>query len=267
MYAKSRYKGPSARITKRSKVKHFFSIFVRIGLPVFLLTMIVVFLRADFMQIKKVAVAGNKDVRTEEVEKLALASLTGKYFFLIPKSNFLFFKKSALSQKILADLPRVENLEISKNLNGTLEINLQERKGDFLWCSASNTCYLMSNSGLVFAEATPEEIVGKLIFRGQIDENPLWQNFSTEKGMQNYLKAANILNSAKFQVLSITAGLPDKSIFETNVGTIFLNPEEEMSLAAENAILLINDVKSKNPTAHFQYIDARFGNKVFYKLK
>ena len=117
MYAKSRYKGPSARITKRSKVKHFFSIFVRIGLPVFLLTMIVVFLRADFMQIKKVAVAGNKDVRTEEVEKLALASLTGKYFFLIPKSNFLFFKKSALSQKILADLPRVENLEISKNLN------------------------------------------------------------------------------------------------------------------------------------------------------
>lgn len=235
-------------------------------MPVFLLIILVEFLRADFLQLKKVEVVGNKDIQTEEIEKLVLAQLTGKYFFIIPKSNLFLFKKDTLTQELLKDLPRIESLEISKGLNGMLKIILQERRGDFVWCSASEVCYLMSNNGLVFTEAKAAEMAGKIIFKGNLPENPLLQNFATEAGMANYLKAIEILQNAGFQVLEIGVELGDKVVFKTTIGNIILNPEEDLSVTVPNAVILINDIKTKNPSAQFNYIDARFGNKVFYKL-
>jgi hypothetical protein len=51
------------------------------------------------------------------------------------------------------------------------------------------------------------------------------------------------------------------------MGDIIFNPEGvDLSLVAQNTILLINEVKGKNPSAQFNYNDARFDNKFFYKL-
>lgn len=263
---KSRYKKASSRIARRNKTAKIFGLFLKISLPTIFLAGIIFLLRADFMQIKKVAVAGNKDVRAEEVEKLALASLQGKYFFLIPKSNFLLFRKGALVENIKTGFERVGEASASRNLAGVLSIHIKERQGEFVWCSATEVCYLMDKNGMIFTTALPAETWGKIIFRGNIDGNPIFAHFVQAEKMPNYLKAIETLQNANFQISEINAELGDKAVFKTDIGDIFLNPEEDMPEAALNAIILINDVKSKNPSARFQYIDARFGNKVFYKL-
>lgn len=225
-------------------------------------------LRADFLQIKEVKVEGNLLVSKEAVEKVARGELVGPYFFVIPKSNYLFVKKDKITAKLLNEFSRLETVEVNKKINGTLEIKLTERQGDFVWCQGGEgACYSMNQNGLAFVEIGREEINGKIIFKNSLEEAGLLKSFAGEGRMQNYLKAIKILGDAHFEIIEINLVLSDKVIFKTNVGEIFLNPEEDLSQTAENAVILINEVKTKTPSALFEYIDARFGNKVFYKLR
>jgi hypothetical protein len=197
---------------------------------------------------------------------VAQESRMGNYYLFIPKSNMLFFDENKLSSEILDKFKRVENLEISTNVDGSLSINLKERVGQYLWCSIESKCFLMSDDGLVFVEAGGEEMQGKLAFRGGITGNPLMQHFADGDKMKNYLGAVKVLNDASLTINFINQELKDKASFSTNIGDIILNPEENMSLSAKNAVLLIEETRVKNPSAVFNYIDARFGNKMFYKL-
>lgn len=264
---RSRYSKASSRITRRSKAHHLFSLLVRFGLPLFVLLGAIFLLRSNPFQIKEVSVSGNKEIKTEDIKSLAEASLAGSYFFVIPKTNLVFFDTDRLKEKIIKDLPRVGFIDVSKNLDGTLQIELQERLGEFVWCSTEEKGFLMSSSGLVFVEATTEEMENKIVFRGNITGDPLMQNFANESLMQSFLGAIKIFEEGGLKVSSVDFALPDKAIFYTDTGSVFLNPEEDLYLSVPNALVLVEEIKSKNVGAKFEYIDARFGNKVFYKLK
>src|SRR6185503_1896017 len=101
--------------------------------------------------------------------------------------------------------------------------------------------------------------VQKVMFKGVIEGDPILQNFTTAEGMQNFIKASEILQNAKVHIYSINIELPDKAVFSTNIGNIILNPEEDISISSANAALLISELRTKNPSIHFSYIDARFG--------
>jgi cell division septal protein FtsQ len=266
MYAKSRYTKPSARIKRRGQVKNFFRLIIKIAIPIFLVTILIIFLRADIVQINEIQVVGNQKITKTEIENLAHQMTQGSYLWLVPRSNILFFDEKALAQKIETAFPRIERVTVSKGLARDLEVSIIERQGDFGWCQTDNSCYLMSKNGLIFLEAKPEEIAGKLIFKGQVTGDPLWQNFASQKMLNDYLNTVTVLNGKQLQVSSIDVESADKSVFHTNLGDIFLNPEDDLALGVANALFLLEEVRTKNPTAKFNYIDARFGNKVFYKL-
>jgi hypothetical protein len=85
--------------------------------------------------------------------------------------------------------------------------------------------------------------------------------------MQNYSSFIESFKNAGFQITSINIESTDKATAKSNTGDIIFSPDEtDLSTVAKNIILLINDIKHKTPSAQFNYIDARFGNKIFYKL-
>jgi len=264
---KSRYKKASSRIKKRGKTRRLFSLISKIGLPVILIVGAVFILRADFLQIKSVEVSGNQDISKDAIERSARENLLGNRLLFIPKSNFFIFSSKSLEQKILENFPRTEMVEVSKNLDGVIQIKIIERQKDFIWCRGESDCFVMDKNGLVFAPAGSEEILGKIIFKGNIYGEPVYQNFALEDDMQNYLNTIETFQNAGLRVLTVMAESPNKAVVETDMGNIFLNPEEEMSLSIPNISLLIQEIRSQDPSALFDYIDARFGPKVFYKLK
>lgn len=146
---------------------------------------------------------------------------------------------------------------------------ITERKDDFLWCSENNECFNMTKDGLIFERA--ENINNKIIFGGILNGNPIMKNFATAQKMQNYIKLIKAFKNSGFEISSINIESSDKAVAKTNIentiSDIIFSPEEpNLYLIAQNAILLINEVLSKTSSAHFNYIDARFGNKMFYKL-
>lgn len=268
MYSKSRYTKASSRIKRRSYIQNLLQLSLWLGLPVGFLLAAIFIARADFLQIKNVEVLGNVDLSKESIIASALMGTEGSYFGILPMTNYFFIKKEKLTTRLMQDFPELENIEINKNLNGVLKIVVKERQGEFIWCSIGmGDCYLMNKVGLAFSLATKEEINNKIIFKNNLKEVALLSNFSSSVGFQNYLKSIDILTNNKIEVYEIILDSSQKIIFKTNIGEIFLNSEEDFVSTLTNATALIYEIQTKNPSALFEYIDARFGNKVFYKLR
>lgn len=275
-----RYKKASSVIARRNKTRKFFGLFLQIGLPVVVLVGLIFLLRADFLQVKNFNVVGEEGVSTKDIQNVAVNFISGNQFFVIPKSNIFLFSKGNLATALLADFGRVEKVDVSKNiLNKSVDITIKERQADYLWCSATGECFFMTKDGLIFEKAnftmsdfltssvSWAEPISKLIFEGNLEGDPIMKSFATPEKMQNYLKLVNTFKDANIEIVSINIESTDKATAKSNLGGIIFNPEEaDLSPVAQNAILLINDTKSKNPSAVFNYIDTRFGNKMFYKL-
>ncbi len=270
----SRYKKASSRISKRQKTRKYAGMFLKIALPVVVLVGFVFLLRANFLQIKNFEIQGTETIPQENIKNTALSFASGTNFLVIPKSNIFFLSESGLANALLASNPRIEKVDVGKNFfSQSVELSVVERKGDFLWCSADGSCYFMTKEGLVFEKLDSnspnfaEASLGKIHFTGILDGNPIMKSFATPAEIQNYLKLVDVFKNAKITVTEINIELIDKATAKTDVGDIIFNPEDsDLSVAAQNAILLINDVKSKNASARFNYVDVRFGNKMFYKL-
>jgi hypothetical protein len=286
----SRYKKASSRIAKRHKIRRYAGIFLKIGLPIAFLVGIIFLLRADFLQVKNFEIIGAETVPSQNIKNTAATLIAGNQFFLIPKSNILLLNKEKLATALLADFPRIEKVNVSKQFFGeSVKLSLTERKEDFLWCSLQDLpaqvgeCFFMTKSGLVFeksdfpsltlattsnsAKTTLDKSTDKIIFSGVLEGNPLMKNFATAEKMQNYLNLINTFKNAKIVVTNVNIESSDKATAKTDVGDIIFDPEgADLPTAAQNAVLLINQIRIKTPSARFQYIDTRFGNKMFYKL-
>src|SRR3990167_2125254 len=272
----NRYKKTSSIIAKRRKARRYVGIFLKISLPVAFFIGLVFLLRADFLQVKSFEVLSAETVQTESIKNAASDFISGTNFFLLPRSNILFLSKANLAAALLSKFGRLENVEVNKQFfSRSIKLSVSERKEDFLWCSDQGKCFFMTKDGFIFDLAS-FVVADKVIFRGLLSGNPLMKNFSTPEKMQNYLGFIEILKNAArpnaaggqdFQISSINIESNDKATAKSNTGDIIFSPDEEdLSTVAQNVILLINNIKSKTPSAKFSYVDARFGNKIFYKL-
>lgn len=264
--ANHRYKKASLKIAKRRRARKYLSIFLRTAFLVSIFALGVVLVRADFLQVKNFEVLGAETILAEDLKNIALSWTSGNQFFLIPKSNIILLNKNNLANVLVSKFSKVEKVEVNKQFfSQKIELKVTERKGEFLWCSAQDGCFNMTKDGLVFERT--ENKNGRIVFGGILDGNPLMKNFASAEEMQNYLNLIKTFKNAGFDVSSINIELADRAVAGLNIGDIIFNPEEkDLISVAENTILLINNIKSKNPSARFQYIDARFGNKIFYKL-
>ncbi|MEK7669572.1 MAG: hypothetical protein AAB350_03250 [Patescibacteria group bacterium] len=267
-----RYNKASSRIAKRNNARRVFGLVLKIGLPIIFLIGIIWCLRADFLQIKNIVVLGAETVSVENLKATALSRTSGNYFFIIPKTNILFLNKQELADTLLTTFPRLEKIEINKQyFSKSIVLKVLKREADFLWClpvqagASPEECFFMNKSGLIFEKA--ENLDSKFIFKGNVEGDPIMQSFATADKIQNYLNFIEVFKNAGYGATYIDVESTDKAILGTSIGEVFFSPEEaDLALVAQNALLLIDEIMTENPNAVFEYIDARFGNKMFYKL-
>lgn len=261
-----RYNKASSRIAERRRKRHFAGLVLKIGLPIIFLIGVIWCLRADFLQIKNIEVLGAETVSAEEIKATALSRTLGNRFFVIPKTNILFLNKEKLVAFLLSEFPRLEKVEINKQyFSKNIVLEILERGADFLWCNNSEGCFYMNRSGLIFEKG--ENDGSRFVFKGGVTGEPIMQSFATPDKIQNYLGFVEKFKDIGIETTYINIESSDKGVLRTSMGEIFFSPEEaDLALVAQNVLLLIDEINSKNPNSTFEYIDARFGNKMFYKL-
>ncbi len=244
-----------------------------IGVAVFLLLVfgVVSFLRADFMQVKSFKFLGAESVDEMDLSNVASVFVSGNKFGFIPKSNKLFLDEDDLALKLKESFGRLASVDVdSKLFSNTLEVSVMERSPEFIWCSFEEVCFFMDSQGLIFEKLDTGWLSvyeDKVVFKGGVDGDPLGKNFADSGLMEQYLAFFEAFENVGIPVTVVRVEGGNKVVAETLAGDMIFNPEEKnFASSSRNAILLIKDERAKNPNARFEYIDIRFGNKVFYKV-
>ncbi len=253
----------SSRIASRNKFRHQMLVGFRIFLLLCFISFLIFFLRTEKLQIQNVEVFGVVESEAREVRLAALAFLAKPKLAIVPGTHTLFINEDALAKYLKQKSQSIEQLEVSTEIwNRKVQISLLEYSADFLWCRGEAECFNMTKDGLVFERSS--ESGGKLIFKGLLEGEPVSQKFATPERMREFAEIATLLASKNMSVSLIEIVSLHKGVMKTLGCDIVFDPEGKIVEQVKNAITVIEDL-ALHGEADVEYVDARFGNKVFYK--
>lgn len=273
---------------KRSRKK---AIWGKIFISLFGLTAIFAFLayvsRLEKLNISEIQIEGNKTIETVLLEETILKEISGKYLWLFPKTNVLSYPKNSIKSELENNFKRLKNINLTIKDNKTLAVSLDERTAKYMWCGESlpteeNTeekCYFLDEEGFIFDEAPyfSGEVYFKFYGKNNSDtDNPQGSYFS-EQSFSQLIFFKNFLTDLKLKpTLLYVKEAGDVEIYLSRGAIISKNPKillkinSDFQNVAENldSAITTEPLKSKikEKYSSLQYIDLRFGNKVYFKF-
>jgi len=247
--------------------------------------------RLNSMNIDEINISGNKVVDTENINETVKQQLAGKYLWFFPKTNILYYPQNSIKDELQNKFKRLKEINLSIKNNKILDITLTEREALYTWCESvseqiderEQKCYFMDGDGYIFDEAP--YFSGEVYFKfyGNIEpsedkaNSPLGSYFF-KKNFKQLISFRDILKSIglKPTVLSITKNGDIEISLSGGTSAvvepkILLRADADFQNAAENleAALITEPLQSnfKNKYSKLQYIDLRFGNKVYSKFQ
>lgn len=274
MFKKSPLK--ATRLAKRKRRIFIWKIIAGIVGVILVFSAIVGVTHLKFFQIDTISVSGNSGVDSTSITILAAHDLQNPYLHLFSKYNRFIYPKYFIINDLLHTYPRLQS--VSMNVKGhSLNISVSERDPSYIWCAGmpnddiTQGCYFMDTSGYIFSEAP--------IFSGHAFFAYYGIVGTTSPITSHYLSSSMLLSVKKINEYLIRHGIvpyalvaKDDSSFELYFGNnskILFESDEDADNIILNIETLMNDPKvfSTTGTSTLDYLDLRFGNKIYYRQK
>lgn len=234
-------------------------------------------------QIGSISIEGNSFAKTEELNSRVQNFIKQRIFFIIPQSNILLISKKKLEKELYNNY-HFENITIFKNLPSTLEIKVKEKEAVLVWID-DNGQYYIDKKGFAFQQvpiaATVQNISEKTsLIRSDATLANIPKVSSGGYGVAELGKDILSENEVGF-IIDIDNKLSQETSFEILQYEV-LNPTM-VDIAAitqygwqirfktdgdiNEQIAALNLVLSDkiDSLQNLNYIDLRFGSRVFYK--
>jgi len=221
--------------------------------------------RIESKQIKGVQVVGGQTIPHRDIEQIVNNTLVGHYYRLVPKRFTWTYPKTQIVNSILA-VDRVKNVQVELSKK-ELVVVFDEHTPEALWCDEGGLpCLFMDRSGYAFAEA-PELSGGALVryvATGVKPEKDTSQ-FTAEFITANEVFIEQLADELGLYITQVVKGGEDDIDYKVSGGGI-IKTSQLISLPTTfsnlKTILLSEEFAHLEPGS-FQYIDLRFGDKVF----
>lgn len=248
------------RKTRKTILLSLFSLTVALGV-------LYGFSRKEF-RITSVDVSGAVRVPESLVRSAVEAQLVGTYWGLIPKAHSLLYPKSVLREALTQEFPTFSGVSISLNNLASLRISVREREPLALWCTATQVCFLLDETGFVFAEAEPgmEDLYYR--FEREATTTPLGSSVLEKTKLNALMSFLGGLEKLGFTPEKVRfLNERELHVFLQGGMQLLLNENEfERSLANVETLLSENDLlPTRSGLLNVDYIDLRYGNKIYFK--
>lgn len=230
---------------------------------------------AEFLRIKTIETTGAKTVAAEALQADVKKYIVGEYLNLFPKNNIFLYPKEEITEGLITAHPTLKSVVVKAENFSTISVTALDREPRALWCgvqaTSSEPCLLLDEDGVAYAVA-PE-----------FSDNPYKKYFGALSGEyvpQQFLKPDSF-HSLSALVDAIAQSRPEdavRSVFvdeRNDVHIVFANGfalllalQDEGGEVFERFTLALTAEPFKSHTLpEFEYLDLRFGDKLYYKLK
>jgi len=272
---------------KKKKYKIFrMKIFIFVILFFLILVALSFLSKWEKLNINNIQITGNKILETKEIETIAEENITGNYFGIFPKTNFLIYPQNQIETELKNKFKRIKNISVNNKNIKTLDISLTERIGLYIYCGSTplipdipseEKCYFMDEDGYIFGEAPYFSGEIYLKFYGKTENNEPSGSYFSQSNFKNLIFFKETLD--KIGIKGVIFYVQDDgdvklylSSFTSKMGPeIIFKADSNFEKIIENlqSVLSTEPLQSdfKNKYSSLLSIDLRFGNKVYYKFK
>ena len=190
----------------------------------------------------------------------------------LSRSNIFLYPRSVIEKDIVIDFPRIKSATLSRPsfFSTTLIVTVQERTFFALWCpdASKQGCYQMDDSGYIFAEAAVDN-PAKYIFGGGLPSAPstIGQVFAPSHLSEIIALLERFTQAAYIPEGAIVENPRDFSVPLKDRFIIKASFDMDPDTLIKNLQLILSNPPLRGNERNIAYIDLRFGDRVYYKMK
>lgn len=233
----------------------FFCVFSAIAYLVFF---------SGVFSIKETNISGTEKVLNEDILKLIEPELKTQIPFYGDLSNVFLVKPADIQNLILHAFPSVENVHLKRKLPDTLIIEIKEKQMVAVFCDFSEDCFFVDSMGIAFEKI---EAGDSIVFKLEENKKIVLAEMAIEPELLSaaFLVSENLkkqvdLNLREYLVIGNTLGVIEASGYR-----IYFDLRGDINNQAMNLGLVLQKEITPETFKSIEYIDLRFGNRIFYK--
>lgn len=231
---------------------------------------------APRLTIQSITVQGTQYVPADLVLSYVESVLDDGSYHFLARDNIAVYPKDVIEAGIVRDFPRIKTASVGRasTFSNALVVSVAERAPFARWCAApsgsSTACFLMDETGFVFSEHGPFDPKPneQYVFSGGFDtDNPIGRTFEPDH-LSGIVSLLAKLREARFAPLGVVKERADDLSIPLEQGfalkaTYGSDPER---VVRDLELVLASEVL-RGKVDELEYVDLRFGNRVYYKLK
>ena len=226
--------------------------------------------RLPSLTITSVTASGGETIPADEVKDTANAVLNGMYGRIIPKRFFAFYPQAELLREV-GKVDRIKDVLIERMGQNELRITYGEYTPYALWCEAepSDKCLFLDERGYAFAPA-PQLKGGSFIrYRNSAQAPEIGKAITSFDDFWKTISLAKLLAADEQFVRSIDVdAVGDLYYGLVSGGELRVSLQQKPEEVFSNLQTILQSGEFKHlKKENYDYIDLRFGNKVYINEK
>lgn len=218
----------------------------------------------------------------KDIETYAFDAIQKPGFHFFSPSNIFLYGPKKLEKGIIEYFPRIQYADVRREalFANVVYINIEERQPFAVWCRAGTAdltvasstpreCYFLDETGFIFAPASDsQKSATSYVFGGGIkSDTPIGALFA-ESHMEGILAFLKLLQENN--LTPVGAAVEGDNDFHVPLQNRFYIKASFGANAEDlvrNLTLVLESERLKDRHERLEYVDLRFGNKVYFKLE
>lgn len=221
------------------------------------------FLFHPLFQVTSVTVDNSPNIDEGKLIEYINQKVEKKLFFLRSKSIF-FLSEKKIRKEVLSQVSTIKDITIEKVFPGEIKVGLLERNPVAVWCKETNTkhCYYIDKEGVAFQKT--ENIGGGYLLIIRDIMRFAGDDVITENYINNLFFLINELRKIKIELNYVDLTRENTIKIVTKNGWSILFSLENNKVELNNLKLILEKI-GEEKVKNLDYIDLRFGDRIYYK--
>jgi cell division septal protein FtsQ len=241
-------------------------IFCLVGLFAIVVGIVYVFVYSPFFRISRVAVSGASTIDPVRIEAVVSQTLGGYDYYIVPKDNYFYVNTIGINNYLMTKFPNLVSVVAKKKFE-RLDVAVVERQPTYRLMIGDKS-YLLDQEGNGLREAAAHEgealvalsndsaefVAGKPMVQSEWLKaiSDLHKYFATQVGIRDQLYKLDAINS-------------DIEVVTVEGWSVIFDPQSDIKDQLKTLTSALAGKFNPDDRKKLLYIDARFGDKIFYK--
>ena len=258
----------SPRLAQKARKKKTAKVFLLLVLFLVIIGGVLYGFSRPAFRIERIEIVGSSRIPEERVVDTVARGIAGAYMGFIPKSHTLLYPRNSLEKSLIDEFPTFSNVSISLNGLAALHVSVRERETSALWCASVYGCYLIDDTGFVFAAAPAGAERMYYLLEKAATSSPLGIQVIEKERLARIISFLTQLEKLEFDTVKVhfKEGQDIEVFLRGGMRLLLLDDDYARAFTNLETVLAQSDVlPGKRGSPSVAYIDLRYGNKIYFK--